>query len=184
MCSADPRNYLPRLFVFFLLLVLGGCASKRPAAFQEGRPSFTPEKYFAGHTHSSGVFETRSGAPWKKIRTTTDGHIEADGLHFEQDLFFEGGKKSHRSWLIRRVDAHRYTATGTGVVGVARGEAYGNLLHLHFTLDALPGNPLGHLHMTQWMYLQADGVTMLNRATLTKAGVVVAHVTEQFHKDR
>jgi hypothetical protein len=55
---------------------------------------------------------------------------------------------------------------------------------LEFTLDLAPGNPLLHLRMSQWMYLLPDGRTMLNRATLTKAGVIVAEVTEQFRKDR
>jgi hypothetical protein len=36
--------------------------------------------------------------------------------------------------------------------------------------------------MSQWMYLQPDGRTMINRDVLTKAGVVVAHITEQFVK--
>ena len=34
------------------------------------------------------------------------------------------------------------------------------------------------------MYLQPDGVTMVNRDTLTKAGLIIAEITEQFHKDR
>ena len=161
-----------------------GCASKPIASFNRGRPAFDPLKYFAGHTRSWGIFETRSGQPTQVLTTTTDGHLEADGLHFEQDLIFEGGKKSHRSWIIRRTDEHHYTATGTGIVGLARAEARGNAFHLGFTLDALPGNPLGHLHMSQWMYLQPDGVTMVNRDTLSKAGVIVAMVTEQFRKER
>jgi len=165
-------------------LCLGGCASKSITAFERGRPLFAPEKYFAGHTHSWGIFETRSGQPTKNLATVTEGHVEADGLHFEQDLVIEPGKKSHRSWLIQRRNAHYYTATGTGIVGVAHGQAYGNAFHLDFTLDAFPGNPFGHLHMSQWMYFQADGVTMVNRDTLTKGGIVVAQISEQFHKDR
>lgn len=140
-------------------------------------------KYFAGHTHSWGIFETRSGEPKLLLNTTTKGRTSADGLHFEQDLVFGDGRKSHRSWLIRRLDPHHYTATGTGIVGVARGTAYGNAFHLEFTLDAFPGNPFGHLHMSQWMYLQPDGRTMVNRDTLTKAGVIVSYITEQFTKD-
>ncbi len=178
-----PRRLLLPL-LFGAAFSLAGCASKSITAFEKGRPVFAPEKYFAGHTHSWGIFETRSGQPTENLTTTTDGHWEADGLHFEQDLIFESGKKSHRSWLIHRLDGHHYSATGTGIVGVAHGEAYGNAFHLDFTIDALPGNPLGHLHMSQWMYYQADGVTMVNRDTLTKAGVIVAQISEQFHKDR
>jgi hypothetical protein len=34
------------------------------------------------------------------------------------------------------------------------------------------------------MYLLADGVTMINRATVTKAGVTITEITEHFRKDR
>ena len=176
---------LHQLVVITLMgIALGGCASKPVGAFKEGRPIFKPEEYFAGHTHSWGVFETRSGKPMQILRTDTRGRWNGTTLQFEQNLVFEHGKKQHRSWLIRRLDEHHYSATGTGIVGMASGEAYGNVFHLDFTLDLYPGNPLGHLHMSQWMYLQPDGVTMVNRDTLTKAGVVLVEITEQFRKDR
>ena len=172
------------LAIMVVIVALNGCASKPPTAFEEGRPVFNPERYFAGHTHSWGVFETRSGNPSQILHTETDGQLQDGVLRFEQDLLFEGGKKQHRSWVIRQVDEHHFTATGTGIVGTARGVAYGNVFHLDFTLDAISGNPLGHVHMSQWMYLQADGVTMVNRDTITKAGVILTEITEQFHKDR
>lgn len=173
-----------RLLLTALAVVLAGCASKQVESFKDGRPLFRPEKYFAGKTHSWGVFETRSGEPTQLLHTETIGRWDGSVLHFEQDLTFEHGRTMHRSWLVRRLDEHRYSATGTGIVGVAQGEAYGNVFHLDFTLDALPGNPLGRVQMSQWMYLQPDGVTLVNRDTLSKAGLIVAQITEQFRKDR
>jgi Protein of unknown function (DUF3833) len=167
-----------------MAIAMAGCASKPVASFRGGRPVLDPEKFFAGHTHSWGIFESRSGEPKEILRTETSGRLENGGLHFEQDLLFGSGKKMHRSWLIQRVDTHHYTATGTGIVGLARGEASGNVFHLDFTLDALPGNPLGRVHMSQWMYLQPDGATLVNRDTLTKAGLIVTEITELFRKDR
>lgn len=172
------------LAIAVVIIALSGCASRLPEAFKEGRPVFDPIQYFSGHTHSWGVFETRAGNPRQILHTETVGQLHDGVLRFEQDLLFEGGKKLHRSWVIRQVDAHHFTATGTGIVGTASGVAYGNVFHLDFTLDALPGNPLGRVHMSQWMYLQPDGVTMVNRDTLTKAGVIVTEITEQFRKDR
>jgi len=183
MSFTPGRNRLHRPLLIALALVLGGCAAKPVSSFDRGRPLFDPVKYFTGRTQSWGIFETPTGQPRSLLKTTTHGRATADGLHFEQDLFFEDGKKSHRSWLVRRVDAHHYTATGTGILGTARGTAYGNVFHLEFTLDAVPGNPLGRLHMSQWMYLQPDGVTVINRDTLTKGGIIVAQITEQFCKD-
>src|SRR5204862_26931 len=116
---------------------------------KNGRPLFQPERYFAGRTHSWGVFESRAGDPTRLIQTQTRGRWDGSVLRFEQDMQIQGSKPSHRSWTIRRVDAHHYTATGTGIVGTARGEARGNALHLEFTIDVAPGNPLAHVHMSQ-----------------------------------
>jgi hypothetical protein len=172
------------LITIITAMAFSGCASKPIETFVNERPIFKPETFFAGHTHSWGIFETRSGKPAEILHTETWGHSDGNILRFEQDIVFEHGARQHRSWLVRRLDEHNYSATGTGIVGTARGEAYGNTFHLDFTLDALPGNPLGHVHMSQWMYLQPDGVTLVNRDTLTKAGVIITEITEQFRKDR
>ena len=172
------------LIITASVIGLAGCATHPLELFKDGKPSFKPEEYFAGHTHSWGIFESRSGEPTKLLYTRTTGKRDGDILHFEQELVFPTGRKSHRSWLILRLDDHHYSATGTGIVGTAHGVTSGNAFHLDFTLDALPGNPLGHVHMSQWMYLQTDGVTMVNRDTITKAGVIITEITEQFRKDR
>ena len=173
-----------RLLAMAMPLVFIGCANQPLVIFSEERPLFKPEEFFAGHTLSWGIFETKSGRPTKIIQTETVGRWDGSALHFEQDIIIAHGRKTHRSWLIRRLDERHYLATGTGIVGTAHGEASGNSFHLEFTMDALPGNPLGRVHMSQWMYLQADGVTMVNRATVTKAGVIITEITEQFRKDR
>lgn len=179
------RRFLQRLLTCAALTVAVTASAGTPFdVVKDGRPLFKPEQYFAGRTHSWGLFENRSGNPTKLIHTQTVGHMEGGVFKFEQDMQIQGSKPSHRSWSIRKLDEHHYSATGTGIVGMARGEGHGNAFHFDFTIDAVPGNPLAHLHMSQWMYLQPDGVTMINRDTLTKAGVILAEVTEQFHKDR
>jgi len=167
-----------------LIGVLVACADAPLALFSENKPALEPEKYFSGRTNSWGLFETPRGKPKELLFTRTSGHLENGVLHFEQDLTFGGGKKQHRSWLIRRTDAHHYIATGTGIIGMAHGLTAGNAFHLEFTLDAWPGNPFGHLRMSQWMFLQPDGVTLINRDTLSKAGVIIAEITERFSKER
>ena len=179
---------LSRSFLAYLLFAALSTAfeaeARTPAdVVKDGRPIFKVEKYFAGRTHSWGIFETRSGEPKEILHTQTWGRWDGGILQFEQDLEFQSGKKSHRSWLIRRLDRPPRRGDWDWHRRNGSWEAYGNTLHLEFTLDAVPGNPLAHLHMSQWMYLQADGVTMVNRDTLTKAGVIITEITEQFHKD-
>ncbi len=150
--------------------------------FAQATPRLDPIQFFSGHTKSSGVLEDRGGAPTQRVQTETRGSREGETLHLEQDLFFSGGKKQHRSWKIRRLDAHHFEATANDMVGVAHGAAYGNVFTWTFTLATSPGNALANVQMTQWMYLQPDGRTLLNHTTIRKFGFVLAQVTEEFRR--
>ncbi len=175
------KNFVPVCLA--ATLTLAGCASLKPSDFAGGRPVFQPDRFFAGCTHSSGVRESAGGAPTERVTTDTVGHWQGNVLHLEQNLTFGDGKTQHRSWRIRRQDAHHFSATANDMVGTARGEAYGNVFHWSFTLALSPGNPLANVRMSQWMYLQPDGKTMINHTTIRKAGFVVAQVTEQFRRE-
>lgn len=155
----------------------------QPTQFAQERPLLDPVKYFTGRTNSSGVMETRGGDPMRRVTTKTNGKWNGNVLLLEQELAFSDGTKQNRSWRIRRLDAHHFEATANDMVGSARGEAYGNCFHWSFTLALSPGNPLGNVRMTQWMYLQPDGRTLLNHSTVRKFGLVVAQVTEQFRRE-
>ncbi len=171
-----------RLLCLFGALAFASCATMEVSEFDRGRPEFQPTKFFAGRTSSFGVMENRSGAPKQVVRTKTKGQWEGD-VRLEQDLSLGISKLQHRSWRIRRLDSHRYEATANDIIGIVQGEAYGNVFHWSFTLALSPSNPLANVRMTQWMYLEPDGKTMVNHSTIRKFGVVVAQVTEQFRKE-
>ncbi len=157
-------------------------AALPPRAFADGRPAFDPMNFFTGHTRSWGVFENTRGEPAERITTETWGRVVNGELRLEQDLWVGSKPRSHRSWRIRRIDAHHFEATANDVVGTARGVASGNAFFWSFTLALKPGNPLFNIRMTQHMYLQPDGKTMINRDTIRKFGIAVAGVTEQFRR--
>ncbi len=161
---------------------LGGCASERlPSAFAGGTPEMRPEIFFAGSTRSSGVVENRSGAPTRRFHVKGSGQSLADGtFRLEQSVTFDDGEPQTRTWVMQRFDAHRYTATLTDASGPVEAEAYGDLLHLRYPMKT----PFGG-QMEQWMYLQPDGRTVMNEATVRVFGVVVAHLSERItHEDR
>jgi hypothetical protein len=169
--------------VLAAVFVATGCQSVRPRQIAAAQPVLDPAAFFTGRTSSSGVMENRRGAPTQRVTTETSGRWIGDTLHLEQDLFFSSGKKQHRSWTLRRLDAHRFEGRANDVIGTIRGEASGNTFHWSFLLELTPGNPLSRVRMSQWMYLQPDGHTLLNHSTITKAGFVVAQVTEQFRRE-
>ncbi|MDQ6626240.1 MAG: DUF3833 domain-containing protein [Verrucomicrobiota bacterium] len=171
-----------RVLLCGVVVGLSSCATMKVSEFDRSTPVFDPTKFFAGHTSSFGVMENRSGAPKQIVKTNTIGHWEGDTLRIEQDLSLGETKPQHRFWKIHRLDAHHYEATANDILGTARGEAYGNAFHWNFILALSPGNPLANVRMSQWMYLQPDGRTMVNHSTIAKLGIVVAQVTEQFRK--
>jgi hypothetical protein len=75
---------------------------------------------------------------------------------------------------MQRLDPHRYSATLTDASGPVQGEAYGDLFHLSYPMKA----PIGG-EMEQWMYLQPDGRTVVNEATVRVFGIPVAHLSER-----
>ncbi len=178
------RNAALLLAFLFLCTIAAPSRAMPVAAFASEGPLFDPVSFYTGQTRSWGIFENRAGEPTRTIRTETSGHIVGGELRMEQDLYFGGQPRQHRSWKMRRLDAHHFEATANDLVGTARGEAYGNAFTWTFTLALKPGNSLYNVQMTQHMYLQPDGKTMINRDTIRKLGFILAEVTEQFRKIR
>ncbi|MEY3894885.1 MAG: hypothetical protein RLZZ214_404 [Verrucomicrobiota bacterium] len=170
-----------------LTFLTAACSPMRPSDFAAGTPSFDPLRFFTGETTSNGVRENRRGQPVAQVFTATSGKMTGDILHLEQDLRFISGAKittSHRSWQLRKTGSHTYQGTANDIIGTATGEAHGNAFHWSFPLALSPGNPLTTIRMSQWMYLQPGGETMLNHTTISKAGIVVSQVTETFAKKK
>jgi hypothetical protein len=159
---------------------VSACGSMKPSDFAQTRPVFRLEKFYAGHTRSQGFIENRAGTPMKRVATETWGRMVKGALQMTQDVTINDGKPVRRTWRMRRLDAHHYEAHSENVVGTARGEDWGNTSRLSYILALEPGNPLSHVRMTHWMMLQPDQRTMLNRVVVSKAGVVVAQITEIF----
>ncbi len=170
-----------------LLATCTNCSTMTTADFEARQPAFQPIDFFTGETASRGVRENRKGTPVEEVFTATKGQMSGGNLLLEQDLRFEKEgetKESHRSWVLRKTGPHSYEGTANDVIGTIHGEARGNTFHWSFILEISPGNPLSRIRMSQWMYLQPDGATMVNHTTISWAGIVLGQVTEQFRKQR
>ena len=129
------------------------------------------------------MVENRDGEPTSIITTTTDGVPEgAGGLHMVQHVRHDG-EDTVRDWHVRRLAGGVFEATANDLVGTARGTPSGRMLHWTWTLATKPGNGLYDVTMDQWMYLADDG-TLMNRTTISKLGVRLAGVSEQFVRGR
>lgn len=159
----------------------GSTSALTPSAFDGGQPEMRPETFFAGATNSSGVLENRAGAPTQRFHVKGVGHLLPDGsFQLDQVVDLDPGPPKTRTWILRRVGPHQYSASLTDASGPVEGEAYGDLFHLRYPMKTPAWG-----QMEQWMYLQPDGRTVVNEATISVLGIVVAHLSERItHEDR
>ncbi len=151
-------------------------------SFHGTTPVFDPVAFWTGHTRSWGVVEDRSGVPTETIETDCVGTAEAGGVHLVQTLTEGDGTVRHRDWHLRRAGPGRFTATANDMIGTAAGQAAGRVFHWDWAWATSPGDPLKDVTMHQWMYLMPDG-TMMNRTVITKLGITIAQVSEQFRHE-
>ena len=183
----DNSNFLFMRISTFIIATgiaffLTGCASMKPAAFENGAPKLDPVTFFGGHTRSAGVVENHGGRPTARITTLTTGTLKDGILYIEQDLMPEGGKKNHRSWQLKQVDEHHVEATANDIDGTARGLLYGNEFSWSFRLKVVDRKFIKHVRMSQTMLLMPDGKTLIIRSVIRKFGIIVTQITEQFQK--
>ena len=162
-----------------VLAMLAGCAPDlSPRDFADNRPEMRPEQFFLGTTRSTGVLQNPSGSPTEMLRVEGHGQTLSDGtFRLEQRIILGQDPPRTRTWILRRVDADHYAGTLTDASGPVEAQAYGNLFHLTYPMNS----PLGG-RMEQWLYLQPDGRTVLNEATIRVFGFVVAHVSERISR--
>jgi len=80
-----------------------------------------------------------------------------------------------RTWRLQPQGSGGHHATLTDAVGPVEVQADGNLLHIRFVMK-------GGLGVEQWIYLQADGRSALNRMVVRKFGIPVATLRETIRK--
>lgn len=163
------------------ILLFAGCAAVPPVAQIKNNPRFEPEKFFAGHTRSSGIFENRIGKSQQRFSTDAAGQLRGNLLTLHQTFRYEDGRTQQRQWQIRRLDAHRYEGTANDVVGYAHGTIAGDTFRFSYTVALKPGNPFFTVRLEQVMTLRGDG-TVENRATISKFGLTLSDVTEHFRQ--
>jgi hypothetical protein len=169
------RNMHPafRITCASAALVLAGCLPPFPPPPQPAaQPELRPEAFFAGRTRGEGTFTMRFRAP-RTLRVEGVGQDEGDGtFRLDQQVTFGDGAVETRTWRMRRAGPNEYRATLSDAPGEVTAQVRGNSFHLRYLLR----QPA--VYMEQWLYLQPDGRTVLNRATVTVLGIPWARLAE------
>jgi hypothetical protein len=178
--AARYRGAVKWILCLLALLLSTSCAAPLgPQAFSTTTPAFDPIAFWSGRTASWGVIENRDGSPTAIVTTSTESTPDGrDSMNMVQHVM-TGGKDTVRTWHMRRLGNGQFEATANDMVGSARGTASGRTFHWTWTLATKPGDSLRNISMEQWMYL-ADNGTLMNRTIITKLGLRLAEVSEQF----
>lgn len=158
------------------LLWLPECVAVSPDhELAAAAPSFSPEGFFAGKTAGSGTLRVVFSRS-REVRVAGNGNVDNDGTFVLTQTVMEGDKPARtRVWHLHRVGGNRFTGTLTDAVGPVTGDAHGNLFHLRFRAK-------GGLRIEQWLYLQPDSRTSLNRMVVRKFGIPVAALSETIRR--
>ena len=170
------RFWIGRISTFVAVVCLLSALDASAAETQ-----FRPEKFFAGHTRSTGVFRNSIGKPEQRFTTECRGRMRGDVLWLDQVFRYDDGRVQKRLWQIRRVTANQYVGRANDVVGEARGEVTGSTFHFKYAVALSPGNALLNVRLDQSMTLRRDG-RVENHATVKKLGVLLSRVTEEFRR--
>jgi hypothetical protein len=163
------------------LLIAGCTGSMKPEDFANKQPRFIIEDYFTGKTKAWGIFEDRFGNLRREFVVDITGAWDGKQLVLDERFLYSDGEKEQRIWTINKIDENTYTGTAGGVVGIAQGKSYGNVLNWVYDFDLKVGDDKWRVRFDDWMYLQPDGV-MLNKAEVSKWGFHIGTVTLAFRQ--
>lgn len=138
-------------------------------------PVFNAEEFFTGRSEGRGTVKVKL-KPASTVRVSSVGKVEQGVLILDQKVERPGKPTEQRQWRMRKAGPGRYTGTLSDADGPVRGEVTGNCLHLRYKLKK------GGVQADQYLYLQADGRSALNRMSIRKFGIHVATVEETIRK--
>ncbi|MCY7398381.1 MAG: DUF3833 domain-containing protein [Sphingomonas bacterium] len=157
--------------MLFLSLALAGCNVAAPAA----PPTFDPLAFFTGPLHGEGTLKVMT-RPSVTLRVESHGRPDGKGGVILDQTIREGSKPARqRRWLMRPTSPTTLTGTITDNPGPVNGRLDGDHLRLSYRMK-------GGLKAEQVLTIQPGGRSMINRMTVRKFGITVAHVNEVITK--
>ena len=165
-----------QLGLLLAALAAVGCRAEQLAPeLAAATPVFAAERFFTGKTRGEGSLKImlRSAEP---VRVEGNGWMEPDGALVLEQVVRRGTRAPEkRQWRFRPAGPGRYAGTLSDAAGPVQGQTRGNMLHLSYKMK-------DGAHAEQWIYLQPDGRTALNRMAIRKFGMVVARLDETIRK--
>ena len=175
-----------KIALLSITIILVGCGGgMKIDQFADQTPKFQPEVYFDDEFTAHGLFQDRFGKVRRQFTADIDGDWDADEnmLTLKEDSVYADGETETRVWKIEKTGENSYIGNADNVIGKADGTTAGNALNFNYDFDLqMPSGGSLKVHFDDWMFLQPDGKTVINRATVSKLGIKLGTVTVVFVK--
>ena len=165
-----------------IMFSLLGCSAPKAETYAQNTPALTVQQYFQGNLTAEGMLQNWQGKQTRRFSVTMTGNwpnAETGTLH--EEFVFDDGEKQSRDWTFKMLDAHHFTGTAHDVVGVAKGEQYGNTIHMDYVLAVPVNGKIMNIAIDDWLYAINDHI-VINKSTLKKFGLNVGQLTIAFNK--
>ena len=165
-----------RFALSLVALVPTGCQAEPSAPeLAAASPVFQVEQFFGGRTRGEGSLKIMMRSA-EAVRVESNGRVDNDGTLVLDQIVRRGARAPEkRQWRFRSGGPGKYVGTLSDAGGAVRGAVRGNMLHLSYPMK-------NGATAEQWLYLQPDGRSALNRMAITKFGMVVARLSETIRK--
>lgn len=162
-----------RLLVIIAALMFPVCAHAAVGS-DDRQPVFLADQFFIGMTTGEGKLLKRSGEIDQRFTVVSHGQYDSEGRFLlKQVISWSDGDEQLRTFVLTpdgQGNFKGHFADGFGNVRLTSEENVGRLRH------KLPGLPLGRIE--QFMTLQPDGRTVLNKGRVRVLGITVRYLEE------
>lgn len=163
-------------------MALSACTGESLQSYDNTTPAISFRDYFDGPLQAQGIVQNRKGEVIRRFVIDMQGSWSGENGTLDESFRYDDGKTERRVWSIRQLGPNKFEGTAADIIGTAHGNSNGFALKWQYTMAIPVDGTTYHIHFDDWMYLQEDGKTIINRAHMSKFGFNVGEVTVVMRK--
>ncbi|MGX5203315.1 DUF3833 family protein [Aliikangiella sp. IMCC44632] len=162
-----------RILTLLLVVTLSAC-SINEQAYKSKSPKLDFADFFNGNICAWGLVKSSSGQVERKFIADIVATQQKGLVVLDESFEFDDGEKQTRVWTFSR-QSQTWIGTAGDVVGKAKGNIFGDSLHLTYVLDVATEDSNYHISMDDWLHL-IEPRTLMGTTQMTKWGINVGSI--------
>ena len=142
---------------------------------------FDPTVFFTGNLNASGIFVDRFGTVKRRFTVSANGIPQNTGTTLHETFTYDDGEIETRVWCINRLEENRFQGTTDDLAGECIGKSRGPLFSWSYYFYLKIFGRQVKVHFDDIM-VRLSHDTILNRARITKWGVLIGDVHLTFQR--